>query len=72
MSKLPVVTNREMIKYLIKKGFVPHQGQRHVVLHKEGRRTQVPRHGDRELGKGLIRAILEQAGIDIEEFKEEF
>lgn len=69
---MPVVTSREMINYLERKGFVSRQGQRHVVLYNGDRRTQVPRHRSKELGKGLTKAILEQAGIDIEEFKQEF
>ncbi len=56
----------------MRKGFIPYQGRRHVVLHKAGKRTQVPRHGNAKLGKGLIRAILAQAGISVEEFKNEF
>ena len=72
MPRLPVVTNDKMIKYLIKKGFKPHQGGRHVTFHKGNIRTQVPRHGNTELGKGLLKEILNQAGISIEEFKQDF
>lgn len=72
MSDLPVVTNREMAKYLQKKGFTLRHGRRHDVFSNGITRTQVPRHGNKELGKGLLKAILEQAGIDIEEFKREF
>lgn len=72
MSRLPVVTNREMLNYLQKKGFAVYQGQRHYVLRKDEKRTQVPRHGNKDLGKGLLRTILQQAGIPIEEFKDEF
>ena len=61
-----------MTRYLQSKGFIGYQGQRHVVFHKGARRTQVPRHGSRELGKGLLREILKQAGISIEEFKKDF
>jgi len=73
VSKLPVVTNREMVKYLTKKGFaLLRHGRRHDVFSNGVRRTQVPRHGNKELGKGLLKEILNQAGIDIEEFKLEF
>ncbi len=72
MSKLPVITNREMVKYLRKKGFsLIRHGSRHDVFSNGIRRTQVPRHGNKELGKGLIKEILNQAGINIEEFKQE-
>ena len=33
---------------------------------------KVPRHGNKELGKGLLKEILNQAGISIEEFKQDF
>lgn len=73
MPKLPVVTNRELANYLQKKGFqLLRHGSRHDVFSNGVRRTQVPRHGNKELGKGLLETILEQAGIDIEEFKREF
>ena len=63
MPKLPVVTSREMIQYLQCKGFVAYQGSRHVVLCKGDTRTQVPQHGNEDLGKGLLREILRQARI---------
>ena len=72
MAKLPVVTNNMMIKYLINKGFKPRQGGRHVTFRKGNIRTQVPRHGNKELGKGLLKEILNQAGISIEEFRKDF
>lgn len=72
MSKLPVITNFEMMKYLEKKGFTNIGGKQHAVFSNGIRRTQVPRHGRKELGKGLLKAILEQAGIDIEEFKRDW
>ncbi len=43
-----------MIEYLLKQGFSAHQGQRHVVFHKDGKRTQVPRQGNKELGKSVL------------------
>ena len=72
MPKLPVVTNREMVQYLQRKGFVAYQGSRHIVLCKGDTRTQVPRHVNKDLGKGLLKEILRQAGISTEEFKKEF
>ena len=62
-----------MYNYLIKKGFrLLRHGSRHDVFTNDVRRTQVPRHGNKELGKGLLKAILFQAGIDIEEFKRDW
>ena len=67
--KLPQVTGREMVSILRKDfGFtvVSHEGS-HAILEKmakEGRiRLSVPEH-DYDLGKGLIRAILDEAHVD--------
>ncbi len=61
-----------MVKYLERRGFsLIRHGRRHDVFSNSVRRTQVPRHGNRELGIGLTKEILNQADIDIEEFKQE-
>lgn len=37
-----------------------------ILLHPDGRRLSVPRH--REMGRGLLRALIHDAGITREEF----
>ena len=78
-NKLPVVKALELIKYLQSKGFDPQPRKNrgkgsHVVLrNSEGRRTEVSSHGgNNEIGKGLLVEILTQAGIEIEEFKQDW
>lgn len=76
-NKLPVVKARELIKYLQKKGFEPKPRKKrgsHIVLrNSKGRRTEVSSHGgNNEIGKGLLNAILAEAGISIEEFKRDW
>ena len=68
-NKLPVVTQREMIKYLQRKGFSIHEGKRHTILSKGNRNTMVPRHGNKELRPGTLKTILKQADIPVDEFK---
>jgi len=72
MSKLPVLSARDVIKALTKAGFyVHHQKGSHVVLKRHNpppRRVVVPYH--RELKKGMLRAIIRQAGLTVEEFLE--
>jgi len=72
MSKLPVPSARDVIKALNKAGFyVHHQKGSHVVLKRHGpppNRVVVPYH--RELKKGMLRAIIRQAGLTVEEFVE--
>ncbi|NWG09146.1 MAG: type II toxin-antitoxin system HicA family toxin [Nitrososphaerales archaeon] len=71
MPRLPVISGAELMKYLIKKGFVPaRQRGSHVVLKSGDRRVTVPLHD--ELDRGTLMAILEEAGISREEFLEEW
>lgn len=72
MSKLPVVSARELCKILRKIGYLPdHQSGSHIVLRHEApphRRLTVPDH--REIAKGTLRAIIRQAGLTVAEFRE--
>ncbi|MEM3588217.1 MAG: type II toxin-antitoxin system HicA family toxin [Candidatus Jordarchaeaceae archaeon] len=72
MSRLPVISGLDLIKYLRKKGFIPtRQRGSHVVLKSSGgRRVTIPLHD--ELDRGTLLAILEAAGISKEEFLKEW
>lgn len=63
MSKLPVVSGRELIKYLSKKGFqVTRTSGSHAIMKKNDVTPfPVPLHD--ELDRGTLGAILEQAKI---------
>ena len=71
MSKLPVVSGRQLCKILEKISyFVDHQTGSHIILrHKDPphRRLTVPDH--KEIAKGTLRAIIRQAGLTMSEFK---
>ena len=72
MSELPIVSARETLRRLLRAGFVI-VGQKgsHVKLWHPitDRRTGVPLHpGD--LGRNLLRKIIKQAGLSVEEFIE--
>ncbi len=78
-DKLPVLKSSQLIKYLQSKGFELQprkkkgRGSHIVFRNAEGRRTVVPSHGgNNEIGVGLLRSILFQAGIGIEEFKRDW
>ncbi len=71
MSHLPRVSGREVVKALGKIGYhIDRQRGSHIVLRQAGpphRRLTVPDHA--EVAKGTLRAIIRQAGLTVEEFK---
>jgi predicted RNA binding protein YcfA (HicA-like mRNA interferase family) len=70
LSKLPVVSWRDVIKALKKVGFVPiHQSGSHIILKRDNEPPiSVPRRD--ELKKGLLHAIIIQSGLTVEEFNQ--
>jgi predicted RNA binding protein YcfA (HicA-like mRNA interferase family) len=67
MPKLPDVSGKEARCALERLGFVfKRQRGSHVVLRRGNRGCVVPMH--REISRGTLRGILEQAGIGLEEF----
>lgn len=71
MPNVPVVTARKLVNVLKKKGFVLQRttGSHFIYVKHEGKlRASVPVHQGRDLGRGITRDILSDAGISIEEF----
>jgi len=62
MSKLPMITARELITILIKLGFElkRQKGSHKFFQHKDGRTTVVPDHGTEQIDRGLLNKIIEQ------------
>lgn len=72
MPKLPVLTPREVIRILERRGFVLDRvkGSHHIYLHPDTKhRAIVPLH-HRDLPQGTLLSILKQAGIDRDEIDE--
>ncbi len=71
MSKLPVLSGKQLCKILGKMGYrTDHQTGSHIILRQENpphRRLTVPHH--KEIAKGTLRAIIRQAGLTVGEFK---
>lgn len=71
MSHLPRVSGRDVVKALGKVGYdTDRQRGSHIVLRQNvapHRRLTVPDHA--EVAKGTLRAIIRQAGLSVEEFK---
>lgn len=70
MSKLPMLTGKEIISTLKKAGFVvERQRGSHVFMkHSDGRATVVPVHSGEIIGPGLLSKILR----DVEMIKDDF
>lgn len=70
MPKLPVVKIRELIRALNKLGFFEHYrvGSHAQFKHKDGRRVTIPIHFGRDVKKGMLRGILNDIDISVENF----
>jgi predicted RNA binding protein YcfA (HicA-like mRNA interferase family) len=67
MKKLPIISGSNCINVLQKAGFrVTRQKGSHVILRRGGRTVVVPKH--KELDRGTLKSIIEQAGLTVDEF----
>lgn len=71
-ARLPSLKARDVIAALETAGFevVRTAGSHHRLVHKEdpARATTVPVHKGRDLPRPVLRAIIKQAGMTVEEF----
>ena len=71
MSKLPVISGRECIKVMEKKGFrFKRQMGSHIIVRRDDPFSQLVVPDHKELDRGTLRAIIRQAGMSVEEFLE--
>lgn len=67
-----MLSSGDVVKALLRAGFyVHHQKGSHIVLRRDGpppNRIVVPAH--KELKKGMLRAIIREAGLDVDKFLE--
>ncbi|HPD17123.1 MAG TPA: type II toxin-antitoxin system HicA family toxin [Planctomycetota bacterium] len=69
MSKLPRLSGRECVKALARAGFtLVRQHGSHMILRRSDPFTQVVVPDHKELDRGTLRAIIRQAGLNVEEF----
>lgn len=68
MPRLQKISGDEFVKAVRKAGsdWDQTQGSHMILLHPTGRRLSVPRH--RELGRGLLRSLIRDAGITPNDF----
>lgn len=69
MSKLPIISGKDCVKALGKVGFyIKRQESSHIVLRRDAPYNQVIVPDHKTLDRGTLRAILRQAGVDVEVF----
>jgi len=67
LSKLPLLSWREIVKVLVKVGFkIVRQKGSHLILAKNENVVPIPKHD--EIKRGLLIEIIAEAGLTKEEF----
>ena len=68
MPRLPVLSGDEFVRAVARIGYSwdRTEGSHMILIGSKGRRLSVPRH--RELGRGLLRALIRDAGLTRDEF----
>ena len=70
MPQLPVVSGAQTVKAFERVGYkLSHQTGSHMILRLKtppNRHLSIPHH--KELGKGLLRGLIRDAGLTVEEF----
>ena len=70
MGKIPVLKPQIVLKNLLKKGFVEirQRGSHKQLRHPDGRCTTIPFHPGRDISPILLKQILKDVHLTIEEF----
>jgi predicted RNA binding protein YcfA (HicA-like mRNA interferase family) len=70
MTRLPRLKGKEIVRILEQTGFrvVRTRGSHAVLKHLDGRTTVVPLHSGETIGPGLLRAILRDVEMSLENF----
>jgi predicted RNA binding protein YcfA (HicA-like mRNA interferase family) len=71
-GKLPILKPDELVRALERLGFSQtrkSKGGHLRYVHPDGRRTTVPMHKGKTIGRGLLRKILRDIEIEVDELK---
>ncbi|HLF08303.1 MAG TPA: type II toxin-antitoxin system HicA family toxin [Dehalococcoidia bacterium] len=73
MRRTPIVDFRTMERVLFRLGFehVRQKGSHVFYRHPDGRTTTLPHHSGRDLGRPLIREVLREMELTLEQFQDE-
>jgi predicted RNA binding protein YcfA (HicA-like mRNA interferase family) len=71
MGKLPRISGKEMVRFLLKQGFELRRvsGSHHIFV-KGSLHVPVPVHGNVDLKTGTLRSILRLADMEPDEFEQ--
>jgi predicted RNA binding protein YcfA (HicA-like mRNA interferase family) len=69
---MPRPRPKEVIRALERIGFLVQRvkGSQHILKHQDGRTVVVPVHSGEVIGPGLLREILKQSELSVEEFND--
>ena len=70
--KLKPIKSEQLVKIVERLGFVKirQSGSHAIYRHPDGRWTTIPIHRGKDIGVGLLRKILKDIDISVEEFNE--
>jgi predicted RNA binding protein YcfA (HicA-like mRNA interferase family) len=73
LTRLPIVDFKSMDRLLRKLDFVSvrQKGSHVFYRHPDGRTTTLPRHPGRDLARPLVREILREIELTVEQFNQE-
>ena len=69
-SRLPIVKGSAVVRALERAGFrvARERGSHKRLRHDDGRVVTVPVHAGQDIGRGLLRKILRDADLSVDEF----
>jgi predicted RNA binding protein YcfA (HicA-like mRNA interferase family) len=69
MSNEPSFSGKKLIRILSSFGFevVRIKGSHHFLRHLDGRTTVIPVHSNEDIGKGLLRKILSDCDLSVDD-----
>ncbi len=73
MSALPVLSGKKLLRTLLKNGYVAiRQKGSHVFVESNNGKhaTAIPLHGNEDLGTGLLKSILNDLNLSVQDLKQ--
>ena len=72
MPKLPVIKSKELVRVLEKLGFLKHHqvGSHAQFKHADSKRITVPIHEGKDLNKKILKGVINDLELSVEDFIE--